>query len=704
MKHNPDSIKRTDFDEKISGSAKFVGDMISPDHYFACVLRSERPRARILELRIPEVPDNTWVVRGKDVPRTNRVLVDFEDQPILNEEIVEYVGEPILLVVARTREEAIRFRNRIEIVYEDLPACFDLAQSETILHDCRFVKGEPDGAFSQAHEIFEETLSTGYQEHAYLEPQGMIADYRDGMMTVVGAMQCPFYVHNALKVAFGFSDEEVRVIQATLGGGFGGKEDYPSVVGLQAALGSYVSGHPVKLILDRMDDIQGSTKRHAAQMTYRTALDADGVILGMEVDIKLDGGAYLGISTTVIERSLVHCLGPYIVEHLNAYGTVRKTNQVVTGAFRGFGDPQSLFAIDTHLAHLANHLGEDALEFRKRYLARTGDRTATDGIYRDHVPIREMLDRALEVSDYYAKRKEYSADQGRMRRGIGIGLIGRGCGFAGFAERDFIKAIVRLHKDKNGRVEALASSTDMGQGIHTSFCKVIAETIGIPLEQVVCNRPDTQKVPNSGPTNASRSMQTVGRLLQRAAERLRDEWIDGQEQVIEEHYRDERDPLIPWDSERFIGDGFVTYGWSVTVSEVTLDRVTAEVSLDKLWGIFDVGTIIDRNIVEGQMHGGLVQGYGYAALEKLEIQEGVIQQNRFNNYIIPTASDIGEIHIEFYSNPYPCGPFGAKGAAELPFGGVAPSYVQAVEHASEAEFHKIPLLPEMIMSKLEEKE
>ncbi|NLN84451.1 MAG: molybdopterin-dependent oxidoreductase, partial [Firmicutes bacterium] len=567
------------------------------------------------------------------------------------------------------------FRDKIQVLYQDLPACFDLAESEVILHDCSFVKGDPEEAFASAYEVFEEVLTTGHQEHAYLEPQGMVADYRDGLMTVKGAMQCPFYIHNALKVAFGFSDREIRVVQATLGGGFGGKEDYPSVVGLQAALASYVTGHPVKLVLDRADDIRGSTKRHAAHMVFRTALDREGSILAMDVDIRLDGGAYLGISTTVIERSLVHCLGPYVVDNLRAYGTVRKTNQIVTGAFRGFGDPQSLFGIDTHMAHIALHLGKDSLAFRQDYLARQGDRTATNGIYRDPVPIRAMLGRAMELSDYQAKRQLYSSDQGRFRRGIGIGLIGRGCGFAGFAERDAIKAVVKLHKDEHDQVEALMATTDMGQGIHTSFSKVIAETIGIPMSHVICQRPDTQRVPNSGPTNASRSMQTVGRLLQRAAERLRDDWQAGKEQIIEECYRDERQPLVPWDSETFTGDGFVTYGWSVTVSEVTLDMLTAEVSLDKLWGVFDVGRIIDRNIVEGQMHGGMVQGYGYAALEKLEINQGFIQQDRFNNYIIPTAADIGDIHIEFHENPYPCGPFGAKGAAELPFGGVAPSYV-----------------------------
>lgn len=695
-------VKRKDFDEKISGRAKFVDDYQSPDYYHACILRSERPHARIVSINIPEIPEDTWVARGRDVPVQNRVLVDIPDQFILNDVEVEYVGEAILIVVAKTKAKARRFMEQISVEYEDLPTCFDVTESDTILHDCRFVKGDPDKVFNEAHEVFEEVLTTGFQEHAYLEPQGIVAEYRDGYMTVCGAMQCPFYIHNAIKHAFGFDDDHVRVIQATVGGGFGGKEDYPSVVGLQAALASYVSGKPVKLVFDRQEDIISTTKRHAARMIYKTALDEEGNILAMDVNVTLDGGAYLGISTTVIERSLVHCLGPYVVDHVRAYGCVKKTNQVVTGAFRGFGDPQTIFAVDTHLAHIARHLGRDHVEYRRSYLAQQGDRTATDGLYRDPVFIREMADKVLEQSDYYAKREAYSKDTGRYRRGIGIGFLGRGCGFAGFAERDFVKGVVRIRKHADDTVEALVSSTDMGQGIHTSFCKVIAETLEIPLSQVSCPRPDTQRVPNSGPTNASRSMQIVGRMLQRAALRLKDEWIPGKEQVIEEHYREERDAVNPWNTKTFNGDGFATYGWSTTVTEVELDTVTSEVRLVNIWGVFDIGRIIDRNLVEGQMHGGLVQGYGYASMEKMEIENGVIMQDRLNNYIIPTAYDIGGIHVDFVDNPYEAGPFGAKGAAELPFCGVASSYVNAVENVTQRTYSSIPLTSEKIFESLQE--
>lgn len=699
--HKKESVIRTDFSEKISGKARYIDDYIDTDHYHAKVVRSAKAHARITNIDIPEMPENTWIVRARDVPN-NRVLVDIEDQLILNDEEVQYVGEGILIIVAKTKEQAVQLAASVRISYEDLPACFDLSNSEEILHSRSFTKGDPDAAFVDAHEIFEEILTTGFQEHAYIEPQGIIARYENGKMNIAGSMQCPYYIHNALKVAFGFSDEEISVVQATVGGAFGGKEDYPSVVGLQAALASYVTKKPIKLIFERQEDIICSTKRHPAYMTYRTALSKEGDILGMDINIKLDGGAYLGISTTVIERSILHCLGAYVVDNLKVHGTIQKTNNVVSGAFRGFGDPQSLFGIETHMSHLARHLKLDPIEFKKKYLAQYGDRTASDGVFRDPVPIGDMLERVLDKTDYYKKQIEFASLKARYRRGIGISIIGRGCGFAGDAERDILKPYVWLKKHADGKVEILVATTDLGQGIHTSFAKVAAETLEIPISRVICDRPNTSLVPNSGPTNASRSMQTVGRLIQRAAYRLKHIWIEGEEQLVEEHYRDERDSVIPWDDSTYNGDAFVTHGWSVTAVEVELDTVTGEVKMENIWGLFDIGTVIDENLALGQMHGGIAQGYGYAALENLEIEQGIIQQDCFSNYIIPTSTDIGKMWIDFVENPYPGGPFGAKGAGEIPMSGFAPAYVNAVENAAKQEYPCIPLTTEKVFASLKE--
>lgn len=696
------SVKRMDFTDKITGEAKFTADYIDEQYYYANVVRSTRPHARILDINIPSLPDDVWVARASDVPN-NRVLVDIPDQYVLNDWEVQYVGEAILIVVAKTAAAAKAFAETIQISYEDLPACFDMMQSEVILHEKRFVKGNPEQAFQDAHTVFEEVLTTGYQEHAYLEPQSMVVDFSTKkMVRVIGAMQCPFYIHSALKLAFNLTDRDVRVSQATVGGGFGGKEEYPTIIALQAALASYVSGHPIKLILDRHEDIVASTKRHAAHMVYKTALDENGQILGMDINVTLDGGGYLGISTTVIERSILHCLGPYMVDNISVYGSVRKTNNVVTGAFRGFGDPQTIFAVDTHFSHLAERISQDPLAYKWRYLAETNGKTATGGIFRDEVPIRRMVERLKRETDYEAKRKRFAGETGRYRHGIGFGIVSRGCGFAGSAERDFLKSYVQLEKTADGDVTGLAATTEMGQGTHTAFRKIIADTLAIDLARVHFHFPDTQIVPNSGPTNASRSIQTVGRLLQRAAERLKNTWIDGEAQFIEEHYRDEREPLIPFDAEHYIGDAFVTHGWSVTACDVELDTLTGEVTLQKMWGLFDVGTIIDLNMVRGQMHGGLVQGYGYAALEKMEINDGVIAQDRFNNYIIPTAADIGSIWIDFDTAPYPCGPYGAKGAGELAFCGVAAAYVNAVENAAKQHFTSVPLTVEQVFANMEE--
>lgn len=691
------SVKRMDFDDKIRGKARFADDYSSSSFYHAYIIRSTHAHARIVSIKVPDIPSDVWLARADDLAH-NRVLVDVDDQLILNEEEVQYVGEAIAIVVAETKKKAQDFAAKIEIEYEPLPACFDMLESEEILHKKSFVKGNPDSAFAEAFEVFEEEFTTGYQEHAYMEPQSIVADFSDReSVSIIGSMQCPFYIHNALKLAFNLNDDAVSVEQATVGGGFGGKEEYPSVVALQAALASYVSAKPVKLIFDRPEDIVSSTKRHPAHIKYKTALTEHGDILGMDIEVTLDGGAYLGISTTVIERSILHCLGPYLVPNLRVDGSVRKTNKVVTGAFRGFGDPQTLFGIDTHLCHLARHLGLDPLEYRIKHAAEDNAETTTGATFRDPVPLKEMISNLVEKTKYKDKQKEYQTQTGRYRRGIGLGIVGRGCGFAGSAERDFLKPYVQIKKTADGTVFALAATTEIGQGTHTAFRKIIAKALELPLDRVRYEPPNTSVVPNSGPTNASRSIQSVGRLFQRAAERLKTDWIEGEEQLIEEHYRDEREILQPFDTETFLGEAFVTYSWSVTACEVLLDSLTGEVTLEKMWGLFDVGTIIDYNMVRGQMHGGMVQGYGYAALEKLEDIQGVLQQDRFSNYIIPTAADIGSISVDFIEVLYPGGPYGAKGAGELSFCGVPAAYVLAVENASNCSFTHVPLTAESIL-------
>lgn len=690
-----DPVIKVDHHEKMGGSAVYIADMKVKGAITAGVLRSTVPHARIDKITYPKMEDGYKIVDSRDIPGSNELEVAVSRQPILAEDIVTYIGQPIAIIAGPDEKKIKEYISGTKVAYTPLPAVLTLDDATQVMNEYGYTQGDVDAAFSQAEQIVTETFRTGYQEQAYIETNGVIAEYKDGTVTVWGTLQCPYYVHGAVVQAFGLPEDKVRIIQAVTGGAFGGKEDYPSLLGCYAALAACKTGKPVRMIMDRREDMSVTTKRHPSRIVISSAINAAGELTGVKIDTTLDGGAYDGLSTVVLQRALICAAGVYNIKNLQVRGRAVVTNTVPTGAFRGFGAPQSFFAIETHMGHLAKRLGEEPLEFKRKYLAKQFDLTPTGGQYHDPVILDEMLKRADEFSDYAKKHKAYRSQTGRFRKGIGISLFLHGCGFTGSAERDYIKSVVHLLKHKDGKVEILASITDMGQGVKTTFSKIVSQVLGLPLADVICSNPDTHKVPNSGPTVASRSIQVVGRLLEKAAARLKEKWKDGQEQLIEEHYV--HPDLIPWDLETFSGDAYATFAWGVNVVEVELDTLLATARVIGAWGIFDVGTPIDQKVMQGQMEGGMLQGIGYASMEKMESVNGTPYQNSLTDYIIPTSMDTVNFHTCMVDNPYQNGPFGAKGAGELTLVGAAAAYVAAVENAANADFHQIPLGPEKIM-------
>jgi CO/xanthine dehydrogenase Mo-binding subunit len=679
----------------MGGSAVYIADMKFDGMISAGVLRSSVSHARIDKITLPKMEEDYTAVSFKDIPGSNQLDVAVSRQPILAEDTVTYIGQPIVIIAGPSEKKIKDYIAQAKVDYTPYPAVLSLDDATQVMNQYSYQAGDVDTAFAQAAEIVTETFRTGYQEQAYIETNGVIAKYEDGALTVYGTMQCPFYVHGAVMQAFGLPKDKVRIIQTVTGGAFGGKEDYPSLISCYAALAAYKTGKPVRMILSRREDMSVTPKRHPSKIVISSALNASGELTGVKVDTTLDGGAYDGLSTVVLQRALICAAGVYNIRNLSVSGRAMVTNTIPTGAFRGFGAPQSFFAIETHMSHLAKRLGLDPLVFKSRYLVRQNDPTPTGGRYRDPVILTEMIEKADEFSNYTQKHKAYQNQTGRYRKGIGISLFLHGCGFTGSAERDLIKSVVHLLKREDDKVEILVSITDMGQGVKTTFSKIVSQVLNLPLEDVTCANPDTYKVPNSGPTVASRSIQIVGRLLEKAAGRLKDEWKSGERQMIEEYYV--HPDLIPWDLETFSGDAYATFAWGVNVVEVELDTLLATTRVTGAWGIFDVGTPIDQKVMQGQMEGGMLQGIGYASMEKMQRYEGAVHQNSLTDYIIPTAMDTVNFHTCMVNNPYQNGPFGAKGAGELTLVGAAPAYVAAVENAAGKDFYEIPLSPEKIM-------
>lgn len=703
-------VKREDVSEKLEGKACYVGDMRLEGMLYAKTLRSTEARAKIKSVSYPEMPEGYYVVDRNDVPGRNRVKMLIYDQPFFAEDIVNYIGEPIALIVGKDKAVINQLIEKTRVEYESLQPILSLEDADKGIEpiygeDNTFAKytvkkGDLDEAKAKAKYICEDIYETGYQEQFYIEPQGVIAEYKDQKVTIYGSMQCPYYVKNAVVECLGFEPERVRIVQATTGGAFGGKEDYPSLISGQAACAAVKTKKPVCLVLERDEDIEATTKRHPSRIKLTSYVDESYKLMGLEADIVLDAGAYAGLSGVVLQRAMFAAAGVYNVENLVIKGRAAATNKAVSGAFRGFGAPQAFFAIEMHMEHTAKTLGIDSVEFKLLNALKQGDKSSTGGVFRDRILLPEMVKRVKEMSGYDEKKKNKKTAERERLKGIGLSMFFHGCGFTGNGERDHIKGKVKLVKDAEGNVELLLSNVEMGQGAHTTMRKIAASALGISLDKVIFKNPDTDRVPDSGPTVASRTTVIVGKLVYDAAMELKAKWQQGKPQEAEAVY------VYPegyrWDNDNLEGDAYTSYSWGVNAVEVEVDPITYESEIKGVWAVFDIGKSIDDRIVRGQIEGGIVQGLGFAGMEVLENLQGRFQQRSSRDYIIPTAVDIPKIESELMCEPYSGGPFGAKGVGELTLIGSPIAYALAVEDALNVRINSLPIKPEFLMEVAED--
>jgi CO/xanthine dehydrogenase Mo-binding subunit len=726
---------------KVLGRALYTDDITLPGMWFGATVRSTIPRGRITSITFdPAVPWHEFtIVTAADIPGENTIVHLTKDHPCLASSRVNHDSEPILLLAHPDRAVLPAAIAAIQITYEELPAIYTIEDSEA---QTQIIWGEdntfktylmqkdqqpiPDEIWQQADFIIEGEYRTGAQEQLYIENNGVIAEYDpETGVTVRGSMQCPFYLVHALELVFNLPAEKCRVIQVETGGAFGGKEDFPSVIGSHAALLAMKSGHPVKICYDRAEDMAATTKRHPSRTRHRTAVSKDGKLLAGEIEIALDGGAYATLSPVVLSRATIHAPGPYHWPHLTIRSKAMATNIPPHGAFRGFGAPQSIFAIERHMDKIARVVGLTPEELRRRNFLRTGDRTATGQLLcapDNKVDVHHLLTRALKESNYHAKRARFEKENphSAIKRGIGFATFFHGAGFTGSGERR-LASEVAMDITSEGHPRLLVSSTEFGQGTNTILCQIAAETLSLPYEEVLIAPPDTARVPNSGPTVASRTAMIVGKLVERAStqllERLRIEaalptphtpddfkraairYLD-QTGDLEVCVRYEPPSNIFWDDETYSGDAYPAYAWAAYVAEVAVDTTTYTAQVTNFHAVQEVGRVLHPILAAGQIEGGIAQAIGYALYEKCIWRNGHLANNQMTNYIMPTSTDVPPIHVYFEESPTTQGPGGAKGIGELPMDGPAPAILNAIEQATGISFTEIPLLPEDIFERM----
>jgi CO/xanthine dehydrogenase Mo-binding subunit len=691
------NVKRKDGIGKATGRTKYADDVTFPGMIYGRTIRATTPSGRITSIRPDFNAAGFTVCDYRDIPEGGRNLVALivDDQPCLAETVVRHAHEPVVLLAHENKEtlEAAR----VVIDYEHTTPVFDPLASTTVLKDFVIDKGNLARGFKGADVVVEGVYRTGHQEHVYIETNGVIAVPENGGIALYGSIQCPFYVEKALKVLLG-PGRYVRVVQTETGGGFGGKEEYPSILACHATLLAIKSGRPVKMIYDRVEDMLATTKRHPSYIRHRTGVKRDGRITAMDIEVVIDGGAYVTLSPVVLSRGGIHAAGPYRCNNTRIRARAMFTNTPPNGAFRGFGAPQTQFAMEVHMDRIAEALGVDPVKLREKNALRPGDTTATGQVLKDDCSALDVLRVAVKRSGFRRKQARYKG----TNRGIGVALFFHGSGFTGSGELKLgSRAAVEL--TERG-VRLLVSSTEIGQGTRTMHAQIVADAMGIPYEDVDVAPTDTTIVPDSGPTVASRTCLVVGKILERASQELREKLggmspaeyfaTKGPLRVEKQHVPPQ---WLQWDETLYRGDAYATYAWGCNVAEVELDRDTYEVKPVRITAVSDIGRAIHPAMAQGQIEGGTAQGVGFGLIEQVVMKNGAMANSQLTNYMIPTTLDTPAMDVVIMENPFPEGPFGAKGLGELPIDGPAPALVNAIRSLG-FDVREVPATPELILA------
>lgn len=748
-------VPRKDAWDKVTGKARYIADYSFPNIVYISTVRSPIAYGKLKQIHTSTargMPGVIAIFTAEDIPGRNINPLVLDDQVFLAQDWVRFHGEPVALIAAESQEIADAAAAKVTLdidahkpvlsIRESLdPKAPQLYQDGNAFSRYVIKRGDAEQALKTAEFVFEREYETPYQEHAYLETQGMIAvPGLEDTMTVYGSMQCPFYVHDAVSAMLGITRNKVRILQTTTGGGFGGKEDFPSILAGHAALVAAKLGRPAKLVYKREEDIIASSKRHPGLIRMKVGTTKQGKLTAAVIEYLIDGGAYATLSPIVLWRGTVHALGPYVCENVLITSAAMATNKVPCGAYRGFGSPQVIFAGESLIDEIALELGLDPVEIRRLNGLKIGESTVTNQKIDQSCGLMDTINAATERSNWSKKYQAPKTRTGMKRKGIGISTVYYGVGLgAGGKHLDRAGASMAIMKD--GSIHCAIGNTEMGQGARTVLAQIAADALGVTYEQIHVIETDTGLVPDSGPTVASRTTFMSGNALVSAAEDLRSrllpliadmlgektenvDLVDGiafvrsnppakggkqipYGELIAEFYKRRLMPsafgwfIAPdttFDKSNGQGDAYFVYSYATNVAEVEVDMETGEVKVERITAAHDMGKAINPQQVEGQIEGGTLQGVGYCTMEEIRHdQNGKMLNNAFATYILPTFVDAPEIVPIIIEHAYDKGPYGAKGFGEVPLMGVAPAIANAVYNATGKRLRSIPIKPEKLV-------
>ena len=741
MKQVGIEIPKVDVLEKALGEAKYGADLSYQEPLHLKVIRSLKPHAKIVEINMEKalrIPGVEGIFTAKDIPGKNLVGTIIKDQPILASDRVRYIGDPVALVAAKTEEAAEAAAKKLIVVYEDLPSVIHpeealqpyaplIHEKGNLLLEFDVIKGDVQRGFKEAEVIVEETYTTTWVDHAYLEPDAGISYLdQEERITVVCPTQNVHYDQKEVASVLGLPLDRVRIVQCATGGGFGGRLDI--TVQCLLALAVLHLKKPVRIVYSREEVFQVTSKRHPLKIRYKSGAKKDGTLTAVEVEILGDTGAYASYGGTVAIRSAVHATGPYEVSNVKVKSRMAYTNNSWSGAMRGFGVPQMAFAHESQMNLIAEALKMDPIGVRLKNCLHIGSETATGQTLMASVGIGETLKRVKEWRDHLIISKKDSKKP-FIKKGIGVGSMWYGIGNTGIAN----PSTAQIEIDPNGEVRLFTGVADIGQGSDTVLLQIASEAIGISLGEIRSIRADTALTTDAGATSASRQTYISGNAILNAIKNLKHEAIIKASQLLS---IDEKDLFyengkvksrtclttsIPikeiakrcrrilrgeglfdpettrLDSETGQGSPYATYAFATHLAEVEVDIETGKVKVNRVIASHDVGKAIHPQNVMGQIMGGVAMGTGFALMEEYVPGE----ETSFVNYLIPTSKDVPEIIPIIVEDEEPTGPFGAKGVGEPALIPSAPAILNAIADAIGQRIYHLPANLERVLEAIQ---
>jgi len=739
-------IARVDARAKVTGETKYPGDFNMPEMLHAKILFAGRPHARILRIDTSEaeaVPGVVAIFTAKDLP-VNEYGLQTLDQPVLcgpgsdkpDADVVRFVGDQVALVVAETERAAARARDLICVEYQALPVVTDpfeaLKPGASQLHPHRqpspihpelrtggnlichhqIRKGDMAAGWAAADVTVEAEYRTPSQEHAYLQPEAGLAYIDDeGRVTVVVAGQWTWEDQQEIAHALGIPPEQVRVIYPSIGGAFGGREDMS--VQIVLALAAWKLRRPVKIVWSREESILGHCKRHPVWVHCKWGATHEGKLVAAEVRVVADGGAYCYTTNKVLGNATITCTGPYEIPNVRVDVDGVYTNNPPSGAMRGFGAPQGIFAAEMQVNKLAEALGMDPVELRLKNLLRERSLTAMGTPLPGGVGLIEVTERCARAAGWTRTSQEWKKPSIRhspfairnslsvMRNGVGLAVGIKNIGFSfGYQENCWAKIELRGEEEITKAVVYIGSA-DVGQGSHTVIRQMAAEALNLPLEQVRLVAADTGTSPSSsGSVSASRMTFMAGNAVRGAAAAALARWQAGERPAVAE-YTYLAPKTTPFDPETGYGVPNFAYGYVAEAVEVEVDTATGELRILRVVCADDVGKAVNPQNVVGQIEGGVAQAAGWAICENFVTAEGRVLTPNLSTYLIPTIADVpGRVESIIVERPDPRGPWGVRGMGEMPFIPLAPALVAAIHDATGVWFDEFPLTPERVLGGL----